>query len=152
LAAASLLGQKLVLGPTRYSRLPAEMFYGRSRCLPQRLRTPARLADPSGAASGATPRLIGLAAASLIEAEVVTADGDVKIANACSNPELFWALKGGGSGFGVVTRVTLRTHDRPDVIGGSTWILLRRFAADRGGRGAHAREIGGHLIQGLVQC
>jgi hypothetical protein len=47
----------------------------------------------------------------------VTADGDVKIANACSNPELFWALKGGGTGFGVVTRVTLRTHDRLDVIG-----------------------------------
>jgi Berberine and berberine like len=53
-----------------------------------------------------------------MEAEVVTADGDVKIANACSNPDLFWALKGGGGGFGVVTRVTLRTHTLPEFMGG----------------------------------
>ena len=60
----------------------------------------------------------GLAAASLIEAEIVTADGDVKIANACPNPDLFWALKGGGGGFGVVTRVTLKTHALPEFFGG----------------------------------
>jgi FAD/FMN-containing dehydrogenase len=53
-----------------------------------------------------------------LEAEVVTADGEVRIANACSNPDLFWALKGGGSGFGVVTRVTLRTHALPEFLGG----------------------------------
>ncbi len=40
----------------------------------------------------------GLAAAKLIEAEVVTADGRLRIANACTTPELFWALKGGGGG------------------------------------------------------
>ena len=56
--------------------------------------------------------------ASLIEAEIVTADGDVRIANACTNPDLFWALKGGGGGFGVVTRVTLRTHALPEFFGG----------------------------------
>jgi FAD/FMN-containing dehydrogenase len=48
----------------------------------------------------------------------VTADGDIKLANACANLDLFWALKGGGSGFGVVTRLTLRTYDLPEVIGG----------------------------------
>ena len=52
-----------------------------------------------------------------MEAEVVTADGDVKVANACSNPDLFWALKGGGGGFGVVTRVTLRTHALREFLG-----------------------------------
>ena len=59
-----------------------------------------------------------MAGASLIEAEIVTADGEVRIANACTNPDLFWALKGGGGGFGVVTRVTLRTHALPEFFGG----------------------------------
>ncbi|MEW5304458.1 MAG: hypothetical protein WDW36_007068 [Sanguina aurantia] len=60
----------------------------------------------------------GTAAAGLIEAEVVTADGSVRIANAHQNPELFWGLKGGGGGsLGVVTRMTLRTHDLPDTFG-----------------------------------
>jgi FAD/FMN-containing dehydrogenase len=46
-----------------------------------------------------------------LEAEIVTADGAVRIANACINPYLFWALKGGGGGsLGVVTRLTLRAQ------------------------------------------
>jgi FAD/FMN-containing dehydrogenase len=48
----------------------------------------------------------------------VTADGEVRIANACSNPDLFWALKGGGGGFGIVTRVTLKTRALPEFFGG----------------------------------
>jgi FAD/FMN-containing dehydrogenase len=71
-----------------------------------------------GGGFGSFSKAYGTAAASLLEAEIVTADGDVKIANACSNPDLFWALKGGGGGFGIVTRVTLRTHDLPDFFGG----------------------------------
>ena len=61
----------------------------------------------------------GTAAANLLEAEVVTADGQIRIANACTNPDLFWGLKGGGGGsLGVVTRVTLRTFDLPECFGG----------------------------------
>jgi FAD/FMN-containing dehydrogenase len=71
-----------------------------------------------GGGFGSLSKAYGQAGASLLEAEVVTADGDVKIANACTNPDLFWALKGGGSGFGVVTRVTLRTHTLPEFMGG----------------------------------
>ncbi len=68
---------------------------------------------------GSFSKNYGSAAASLLEAEVVTADGKVRIANACSDPELFWALKGGGGGsFGIVTRVTLKTHDLADWVGG----------------------------------
>jgi FAD/FMN-containing dehydrogenase len=60
----------------------------------------------------------GTAAANLLEAEVVTADGRVRIVNAHRDPDLFWALKGGGGGtFGVVTRLTLRTHDLPETFG-----------------------------------
>jgi len=67
---------------------------------------------------GSCSKGFGSAAAWLLEAEVVTADGAVRIANACTNPDLFWALKGGGGGsWGVVTRVTLRTHDLPEFFG-----------------------------------
>jgi FAD/FMN-containing dehydrogenase len=69
---------------------------------------------------GSFSKGFGTAAASLLEAEVVTADGVIRIANACTNPDLFWALKGGGGGtFGVVTRVTVRTHDLPKTFGGA---------------------------------
>src|SRR3984885_2217557 len=76
-----------------------------------------------GGGFGSFSKAYGTAGASLIEAEVVTADGDVRIANTCSNPDVFWALKGGGGGFGVVTRVTLRTHELPEYFGGASAIL-----------------------------
>jgi len=67
---------------------------------------------------GSFSKAYGLAAAGLLEAEVVTADGSVRIANAGSEPDLFWALRGGGGGgFGVVTRLTLRTRDLPERFG-----------------------------------
>ncbi|MGH7418804.1 MAG: FAD-linked oxidoreductase, partial [Candidatus Rokuibacteriota bacterium] len=60
----------------------------------------------------------GLAAAGLLEAEVVTADSEVRITNARRNPDLFWGLKGGGGGsLGVVTRLTLRTRALPEFFG-----------------------------------
>jgi hypothetical protein len=66
----------------------------------------------------------GTAASSLLEAEVVTADGEVRIANACTDPELFWALKGGGGGsLGVVTRLTLKTHELPDRFGAAIFTV-----------------------------
>jgi FAD/FMN-containing dehydrogenase len=70
-----------------------------------------------GGGFGSFSKCYGLAAASLIEAEIVTADGAVRIANARTNPDLFWALKGGGGGFGIVTRATLRTHELPETFG-----------------------------------
>ncbi len=67
---------------------------------------------------GSFSKNYGLAAAGLLEAEVVTADGAVRIANACTNPELFWGIKGGGGGsLGVVTRLTLRTRELPKHFG-----------------------------------
>jgi FAD/FMN-containing dehydrogenase len=73
---------------------------------------------------GSFSKRYGLAAAALIEAEVVTADGAIRIANAFQHPDLFWALKGGGGGtFGVVTRLTLRTRDLPESFGGVSGII-----------------------------
>ena len=71
-----------------------------------------------GGGFGSYSKNYGIAAASLLEAEIVTADGVVRIANARNHADLFWALRGGGGGtFGVVTRLTLRTHQLPDVVG-----------------------------------
>jgi FAD/FMN-containing dehydrogenase len=73
---------------------------------------------------GSFSKAFGLAATGLLEAEVVTADGVVRIANACTHPDLFWALKGGGGGsLGVVTKVTLRTHDLPSYFGGAFGVI-----------------------------
>lgn len=67
---------------------------------------------------GSFSKGFGTAASGLLEAEIVTADGNILIANPCQNSDLFWALKGGGGGsWGVVTRLTLRTHDLPDHFG-----------------------------------
>ncbi|MBV9061769.1 MAG: FAD-binding oxidoreductase [Alphaproteobacteria bacterium] len=69
---------------------------------------------------GSFSKGFGTAAASLLEAEIVTADGAVRIANPCINPDLFWAMKGGGGGsWGVVTKLTLKTHDLPENFGGA---------------------------------
>ena len=72
-----------------------------------------------GGGFGSFSKNFGTAAANLLEAEIVTADGQVRVANAYTNPDLFWGIKGGGGGsLGVVTRVTLRTHTLPDFFGG----------------------------------
>ena len=68
---------------------------------------------------GSFSKRYSTAAAGLLEAEVVTADGQVRIANACTNADLFWALKGGGGGsVGIITRLTLRTRELPALFGG----------------------------------
>jgi FAD/FMN-containing dehydrogenase len=73
---------------------------------------------------GSFSKHYGMAAAGLLEAEVVTADGKVRIANACTNPDLFWALKGGGGGtFGVVSKLTLRVRDLPVFAGGANFTI-----------------------------
>jgi len=71
-----------------------------------------------GGGFGSCSKGFGSAAASLLEAEIVTADGKVRVVNHVQEPDLFWALKGGGGGtFGVVTRLTLATHDLPATMG-----------------------------------
>lgn len=59
----------------------------------------------------------GMTSANLLEAEIVIANGDILIANAYQNSDLFWALKGGGAGWGITTRLTLATRELPDRFG-----------------------------------
>jgi FAD/FMN-containing dehydrogenase len=71
-----------------------------------------------GGGFGSWSKRYGTAAANLLEAEIVTADGQLRTANACQNTDLFWALRGGGGAtFGIVTRVVYRTHPLPRYFG-----------------------------------
>ena len=60
----------------------------------------------------------GLTVDNLLAAEIVTADGRLRRVDAETKPELFWALRGGGGNFGVVTRLKYRLHPVDTVVGG----------------------------------
>jgi FAD/FMN-containing dehydrogenase len=72
-----------------------------------------------GGGSGWLERSYGLACDNLVGVELVTASGDVVRVSEDENAELFWALRGGGGNFGVVTALEFRLHDvGPTVFGG----------------------------------
>ena len=60
----------------------------------------------------------GLTIDDLLAAEVVTADGEVVEASEDSEPDLFWAIRGGEGNFGIVTRLKLRLHEISEIVGG----------------------------------
>ena len=66
-------------------------------------------------------RSYGLAANNVEAIEVVTAEGRLVRADACTEPDLFWALRGGGGSFGVVTAIELRLFPVTEVYAGQLW-------------------------------
>ncbi|MGA5197162.1 FAD-binding oxidoreductase [Streptomyces exfoliatus] len=68
-----------------------------------------------GGGSGWLERKFGLASDNLLAAELITAEGKHVHTDAEENPELFWALHGGGGNFGVAASLTLRLHELPEL-------------------------------------
>ena len=71
-----------------------------------------------GGGVGYLVRKYGLTIDDLLAAEIVTADGELLRVDAANYPDLFWAIRGGGGNFGVVTRFQYRLHEVDQFVGG----------------------------------
>jgi len=81
-----------------------------------------------GGGHGYLTRKYGLAIDNLLEADVVTADGRLVVASADRNQDLFWAIRGGGGNFGVVTSFLFRAHPVSTVMAGPMFWDAERSA------------------------
>lgn len=80
-----------------------------------------------GGGLGYLMRPFGLSCDNIIAAEVVTADGAVLSVDANQHPDLFWALRGGGGNFGVVSSFTFQMHPLQQVVGGTLAFPMADF-------------------------
>jgi FAD/FMN-containing dehydrogenase len=83
-----------------------------------------------GGGFGYLARRFGWTVDNLAEVEVVTADGQLRIANRSEHADLFWALRGGGGNFGVVTRFSFHLHEVGPMITGGLIVWSAERAAE----------------------
>ncbi|ONI75123.1 hypothetical protein ALI144C_40965 [Actinosynnema sp. ALI-1.44] len=81
-----------------------------------------------GGGLGPLSRKYGLGADNLVRVDVVTADGELVTATAERNPDLFWAVRGGGGNFGVATSMEIRLHPVDEVYAGHALFPIDRAA------------------------
>lgn len=110
----------------------------------------------------------GLAIDNLVSVELVTADGQVRRVSEDDEPDLFWAVRGGGGNFGVATWFEFRTHPVTTVLGGliaypfeeadQVFAVMRDVAADASddlvvfGGLVHAPDGSGHKLAAILVC
>jgi FAD/FMN-containing dehydrogenase len=80
----------------------------------------------TGGGIGFMVRKYGLAIDNLLEVEVVTADGRILIASQSENPDLFWAIRGGGGNFGIIVRFTFQLAPVDRILGGDLMLPANR--------------------------
>jgi FAD/FMN-containing dehydrogenase len=80
----------------------------------------------TGGGIGLMVRKYGLAIDNLLKAQVVTADGTIVTASPDEHPDLFWAIRGGGGNFGVVTEFTYRLAPVEQILGGYLFLPASR--------------------------
>ncbi len=91
-----------------------------------------------GSGFGSFSKRYGTGSGGIVQAEIVTADGQVRTVNDFSEPDLFFGVRGGGGGtFGIVSRVTLLTHPIPSTVGVVTGAITAK--SDRAYRELIAR-------------
>jgi FAD/FMN-containing dehydrogenase len=105
-----------------------------------------------GGGVGYLGRKHGLTIDSLIAAEIVTADGQIHLIDGEHEPDLFWAIRGGGGNFGVATRFRYRLHDVSSFVGGmlvlpATADTIAGFMAE-----AHAAPDELSTIANIMNC
>ena len=79
-----------------------------------------------GGGIGHLTRKYGLSIDNVLEADVVLADGRVVTASAQDNPDLYWAIRGGGGNFGIVASFLFQLHPVKEIIGGPTFWPLEK--------------------------
>ncbi|MEV6909888.1 FAD-binding oxidoreductase [Amycolatopsis sp. NPDC051071] len=118
MSSVDVRGEQVVIGAGAKLKDVYATLGGAGRCLPAGSCPSVGIAGLTlGGGIGVLARKYGLTCDHLVSAQIVTADGKLRTASVDSEPELFWALRGGGGGnFGVVTSFTFRTDPSPSVV------------------------------------